>query len=99
MVSRGDAMAQQDSHEARRGAAPSGAGKERKAPGSARPAKADPASRSFVVELIDDEDDAGTCRGRVQHLATLDGGNFTSAETLVAIMRRVLDRLRRDRDS
>lgn len=60
-----------------------------------RPAKQNPASRSFVVEVAADAAADGFS-GRVQHLSTLDGGNFSSADTLVAIMRRVLDRVRED---
>ncbi|MFN2425590.1 MAG: hypothetical protein ABR587_03985 [Candidatus Binatia bacterium] len=55
-------------------------------------------SRAFVVELASEATDADTgpfC-GRVQHLTSLDGGNFTSAETLVSIIRRVLERARRN---
>jgi hypothetical protein len=53
-------------------------------------------SRAFVVELTSGVTDASSFSGRVQHLTTLDGGNFTSAESLVAIIRRVLERARRD---
>lgn len=49
--------------------------------------------RAFVVQLAADGDPAAAdLRGRVQHLATSDGGNFGSVEGLVAIMRRVLER-------
>jgi hypothetical protein len=48
-------------------------------------------SRSFVVEVTPGPD-AEAFRGRVQHLATHDGGNFTSVEMLVSIIRRVLGR-------
>lgn len=49
--------------------------------------------RAFVVQLAADGDPAASdLKGRVQHLATSDGGNFGSVEGLVAIMRRVLER-------
>ncbi|MFN2376933.1 MAG: hypothetical protein ABR538_10375 [Candidatus Binatia bacterium] len=49
--------------------------------------------RAFVIQLAADGDPAAAdLRGRVQHLATSDGGNFGSVEGLVAIMRRVLER-------
>lgn len=52
-----------------------------------------PTDRAFVVQLAPDcEPDAEHLAGRVQHLATADGGNFGSVEGLLAIMRRVLDR-------
>ena len=56
----------------------------------------DATSLAFVVELAPAGADAGEFCGRVRHLTTLDGGNFTSAESLVAIIRRVLARNRRD---
>lgn len=59
----------------------------------------DATSRAFVVQLrpgAEPGDEA--IAGRVQHLATCDGGNFASPEALIAIMRRVLERLRRDDD-
>ncbi len=49
--------------------------------------------RSFVVQLTADPATDAFC-GRVQHLATLDGGNFSSPDAMVAIMRRVLERVR-----
>jgi len=55
--------------------------------------------RAFVVQLrpgAEPGDEA--IAGRVQHLATSDGGNFASPEALIAIMRRVLERMRRDDD-
>ena len=52
----------------------------------------DATSLAFVVELAPAGADAGEFCGRVRHLTTLDGGNFTSAESLVAIIRRVLAR-------
>jgi hypothetical protein len=65
------------------------------APGAAvpsRPRRAGTAvGRSFVIEVA-----AGSAaedfHGRVQHLATHDGGNFSSVEMLVSIIRRVLGR-------
>lgn len=56
----------------------------------------DATSLAFVVELARDGTEAGAFCGRVRHLTTLDGGNFTSAESLVAIMRRVIARYSRD---
>jgi len=53
-------------------------------------------SRAFVLELTSGVTVAETFSGRVQHLTTLDGGNFTSAESLVAIIRRVLERAQRN---
>jgi hypothetical protein len=44
-----------------------------------------------VVELVPDAGEEDF-RGRVQHLATHDGGNFTSVEMFVSIVRRVLGR-------
>lgn len=50
-------------------------------------------SRAFVVEVaVDAQHRDGPLRGRVQHLATSDGGNFESGEGLLAIIGRVLDR-------
>ncbi|HYB99072.1 MAG TPA: hypothetical protein VEC57_08030 [Candidatus Limnocylindrales bacterium] len=47
--------------------------------------------RAFVVEVADDCDAAGgQLSGRVQHLATSDGGNFASIEALLAIVHRIL---------
>ncbi len=56
--------------------------------------------RAFVVQIAPDCDAAtGSLAGRVQHLATVDGGNFGSVDGLVAILRRVLERLaERDRE-
>lgn len=49
--------------------------------------------RAFVVQIAPDCDTAdGSLAGRVQHLTTADGGNFGSADGLVAILRRVLER-------
>lgn len=56
----------------------------------------DATSRAFVVELARAGPDSGAFCGRVRHLTTLDGGNFSSAESLVAIIRRVIARNRRD---
>lgn len=56
----------------------------------------DATSLAFVVELARDGTQAGAFCGRVRHLTTLDGGNFSSAESLVAIIRRVIARNRRD---
>jgi hypothetical protein len=47
--------------------------------------------RSFVVEVAAGAGAEGL-QGRVQHLATHDGGNFSSVEMLVSIIRRVLGR-------
>ena len=61
---------------------------------------ADPSAteRAFVVHLApEDEAERTRFSGRVHHLATLDGGNFASVEGLIAIMRGVLDRARRQR--
>jgi hypothetical protein len=61
-----------------------------------RPRRPDAAvGRSFVVEVTPGPD-AEAFRGRVQHLATHDGGNFTSVEMLVSIIRRVLGRAEPD---
>jgi len=55
-----------------------------------------PAERAFVVQIAPDWDpEAGSLSGRVQHLATADGGNFASVEGLVAIVRRVFGRAER----
>ncbi len=54
----------------------------------------DATSRAFVVELASEVTGTDAFCGRVQHLATFDGGNFTSAESLVSIIRRVLERTR-----
>lgn len=72
----------------------------RSATGAPRPA-GEPVSRDFVVRVAPDSPlEEGRLSGRVHHLATTDGGNFDSAEGLVAIMRRVLDReTRRNADS
>ena len=51
-------------------------------------------SRSFVVEVVSEPTGGGEFCGRVRHLATLDGGNFSSGESLVSIIRGVLERLR-----
>lgn len=49
------------------------------------------ARRAFVVQVGGDSvPAAGELNGRVQHLATSDGGNFDSVERLVSIMRRIL---------
>jgi len=53
-------------------------------------------SRAFVVELASEVTGTDAFCGRVQHLTTFDGGNFTSAESLVAIIRRVLERAQRN---
>lgn len=59
----------------------------------------DATRRAFVVQVGPEaEPGAEGFTGRVQHLATSDGGNFASVEGLIAIMRRVLDRMRRDDD-
>ena len=47
--------------------------------------------RSFVIEVASGGA-AEDFHGRVQHLATHDGGNFSSVEMLVSIIRRVLGR-------
>jgi hypothetical protein len=61
-----------------------------------RPRRSDSTvGRSFVVEVTPGPD-AEAFRGRVQHLATHDGGNFTSVEMLVSIIRRVLGRTEPD---
>lgn len=57
------------------------------------------ADRAFVVQLAPDCGSApGGLAGRVQHLATSDGGNFASPEGLIAILRRVLEHLHRNDD-
>lgn len=61
-------------------------------PGSA----ANATSRAFVVELTLEAAGTDAFSGRVQHLTTFDGGNFSSAESLVAIIRRVLERAQRN---
>ncbi len=91
-----DRSAQPGKDAAATGDAPDGPAGAAAAGEAPRRGKPDPVSRSFVVELTGADAVADQISGRVQHLATLDGGNFTSAETLVAIMRRVLDRARRD---
>ena len=49
--------------------------------------------RAFVVQVTSERVEGdGAFAGRVQHLATADGGNFATAEGLVEIMRRVLRR-------
>lgn len=55
----------------------------------------DPAatSRAFVVQLTSDAASPDAFCGRVRHLATSDGGNFSSPDALVAIIRRVLRRM------
>ena len=60
--------------------------------GVARPGR--PAQgRAFLVQLAPDcQHDEGELSGRVQHLETFDGGNFDSAEGLLALLRRVLGR-------
>jgi hypothetical protein len=47
--------------------------------------------RAFVVQLTADPTADAFC-GRVQQLSTLDGGNFSSPDGLIAILRRVLER-------
>lgn len=47
-------------------------------------------SQAFVVQVAAPSGDPFS--GRVQHLATADGGNFATPEDLVEIMRRVLRR-------
>lgn len=47
--------------------------------------------RAFVVQLTIDPTADAFC-GRVQQLSTLDGGNFSSPDGLIAILRRVLER-------
>lgn len=47
--------------------------------------------RAFVVQLTNEPTADEFC-GRVQQLSTLDGGNFSSPDGLIAIMRRVLER-------
>ena len=70
-------------------------------PGALRPSTLRPGaatgatSRAFVVELTSGVADTEAFSGRVQHLTTFDGGNFNSAESLVAIIRRVLERVQR----
>lgn len=62
------------------------------APSSPRPG-GNPEGRAFVVQVAPDAQLAeGRLRGRVQHLQTIDGGNFESTADLIAIMRRVLER-------
>jgi len=57
-------------------------------------------TRAFVVQLAAGEGvEDGRFSGRVQHLATSDGGNFATPEDLIAIMRRVLERTRRSPES
>jgi hypothetical protein len=76
---------------------PGGAGKApQQAEGStARPGSAANAtSRAFVVELTPGGTTTDAFCGRVQHLTTFDGGNFTSAASLVSIICRVLERAR-----
>ncbi|MBX3026998.1 hypothetical protein KF840_18990 [bacterium] len=47
--------------------------------------------RVFVVRVSPDCSLApGDFRGRVQHLSSIDGGNFSSMDGLIAIMRRIL---------
>jgi hypothetical protein len=73
------------------------------APGSAAaagpPARAEPPSsrigaathRAFVIQIRPECTLASNdFTGRVQHLASIDGGNFRSVEDLIAIMRRIL---------
>lgn len=47
--------------------------------------------RAFVVQFTVDPAADAFC-GRVQQLSTLDGGNFSSPDGLIAILRRVLER-------
>lgn len=56
--------------------------------------------RAFVIQIAPECDvDSACLAGRVQHLATQDGGNFGSVDGLLAIVRRVLDRAAgRERD-
>jgi hypothetical protein len=69
-------------------------------PAAAGPGRAGRAAgatgRAFVVELAPGATTADAFCGRVQHLATMDGGNFSSVESLIAIIRRVLERAQRD---
>lgn len=49
--------------------------------------------RVFVIRVSSDCALApGDFRGRVQHLSSIDGGNFSSVDGLLAIMRRILTR-------
>jgi hypothetical protein len=51
----------------------------------------DTTTRSFVIQISPDSCGASqSFAGRVQHLATSDGGNFDSLEGMAAIVRRVL---------
>lgn len=53
----------------------------------------DTAGRSFVIQIAPDCDPARhSFAGRIQHLATYDGGNFDSLDALAAILLRVLAR-------
>jgi hypothetical protein len=52
-----------------------------------RPTK--PANRAFLLQVTDSVE-GGEIRGRVQSLATADGGNFSSASALIEILHRVL---------
>ena len=75
--------------EAPEAALPTGAGPGRCSPDSAA------TGRAFVVQVAPERGEGeGAFAGRVQHLATADGGNFATAEGMVEIMRRVLDRTR-----
>ena len=49
-----------------------------------------PLRRSFLVQVAAGCEAAnGDLRGRVQQLATSDGGNFDSVDALLAILRRI----------
>lgn len=71
----------------------------RQAEGStARLGTANNATRqAFVVEIAPGASATGAFCGRVQHLSTFDGGNFTSAASLVSIICRVLERTRSEK--
>ena len=56
-----------------------------------------PAKAAFLLQLDDPcgAADVGL-RGRIQHLSTLDGGNFASTADLLDLIRRILESARRD---
>jgi hypothetical protein len=50
-----------------------------------------PADRAFVVQIhADARLEHGDCKGRVEHLTSMEAAHFVSAEELLAFMARIL---------
>jgi hypothetical protein len=50
-----------------------------------------PANRAFVVQIhADAQPEQGDCKGRVEHLTSMQATHFNSSEELLAFMARIL---------